>query len=207
MKSERSILASRINGAKSRGPVTSAGKLKSSRNALRHGMLSHVLLIEGESQKNFMSLFNEIHDEFQPCTGVETTLVEDMAINRWRQTRLLNLESAGISSQIRRQAEMGQGEQLSPAACAAEAVRTLTDQSRMLEFLSRHETRCARQYDRSLRRLIELRAQKNANCRNEPEQPPQTTETTSASPEPNPVGQVGNLRPIGNRPGGPPVAL
>jgi hypothetical protein len=179
MKSERSILASRVNGAKSRGPVTAAGKLKSSRNAISHGMLSQALLIEGESQENFMSLFNEIHDEFPPRTGVETTLVENMAISRWRQTRLLTLESAGISSQIRKQAEMGQGDHPSPAARAADAVRTLTDQSRMLEFLSRHETRCARQYDRSLKRLIELRAQKHANCRNEPEQAPQTAETAS----------------------------
>jgi hypothetical protein len=179
MKSERSILASRANGAKSHGPVTSAGKLRSSRNAIRHGMLSQVLLIEGESQENFISLFNEIHDEFQPRTGVETTLVENMAISRWRQTRLLTLES--ISSQIRKQAEMGQGEHPSLAARAADAVRTLTDQSRMLEFLSRHETRCARQYDRSLKRLIELRAQKNAICRNEPEQAPQTAETARDS--------------------------
>jgi len=179
MKSERSILASRANGAKSRGPVTAAGKLKSSRNAIRHGVLSEVLLIEGESEENFISLFNELLDEFQPRTGVETTLVENMAINRWRQTRLLNLESAGITSQIRKQAEMGQGQNPDPATRAADAVKTLTDQSRMLEFLSRHETRCERQYDRSLKRLIELRAQKNAICRNEPEKAPQTAETAS----------------------------
>jgi hypothetical protein len=184
MKSERSILASRANGAKSRGPVTAAGKLKSSRNAIRHGMLSQVLLIEGESQENFISLFNELHDEFQPRTGVETTLVENMAVSLWRQTRLLNLESAGITSQIRKQAETGQSVNPDPATRAADAVRSLTDQSRMLEFLSRHETRCARQYDRSLKRLIELRAQKNANCRNEPEQAPQTSETASDLQEP-----------------------
>ncbi len=184
MKSERSILASRANGAKSRGPVTAAGKLKSSRNAIRHGMLSQVLLIEGESSENFMALFNELVDEFQPGTQVEATLVENMAISRWRQTRLLTLESAGITSQIRKQAQMGQGEHSGPATRAADAVRSLTDQSRFLEFLSRHETRCARQYDRSLKRLIELRAQKNANCRNEPEQAPQTSETASDLQEP-----------------------
>jgi hypothetical protein len=184
MKSESSILASRINGAKSRGPVTTAGRLKSSRNAIRHGMLSKVLLIEGESLENFVSLFKELLDEFQPRTGVETTLVENMAISRWRQTRLLNLESAGISSQIRKQAETGQPQHADPAARAADAVKTLTDHSRMLEFLSRHETRCARQYDRSLKRLIELRAQKNANCRNEPEQAPQPAETTTDPQEP-----------------------
>jgi hypothetical protein len=186
MNSERSILASRANGAKSRGPVTPEGKRKSSRNATRHGMLSQVLLIEGESQKNFITLFNQIYDEFQPRTGVETTLVENMAVNRWRQTRLLNLESAGITSQIRKRAQMAQGEHADPATRAADAVKTLTDHSRLLEFLSRHETRCERQYDRSLKRLIELRAQKNANCRNEPEPAPQAVETAGELPEPTP---------------------
>ena len=147
-------------------------------------MLSQALLIEGESQENFISLFNELVDEFQPRTGVETTLVENMVVSRWRQTRLLTLESAGITSQIRKLAEMGQGEHTAPAIRAADAVKTLTDQSRMLEFLSRHETRCARQYDRSLKRLIELRAPKNVICRNEPEQAPQTAETTSDPQEP-----------------------
>jgi hypothetical protein len=184
MSSERSVLASRANGAKSRGPVTPEGKRKSSLNAIRHGMLSQVLLIQGESQENFISLFNEIYDEFQPRPGVETTLVENMAVSRWRQTRLFNLESTGITSEIRRRAAMGLGEQDDLAKRTADAVKMLTDHSSMLEFLSRHETRCARQYDRSLKRLIELRAQKNEICRNEPEQAPQAAETTSDLPEP-----------------------
>lgn len=38
MTSERKIAANRINGRKGRGPRTAAGKLKASRNALRHGL-------------------------------------------------------------------------------------------------------------------------------------------------------------------------
>jgi hypothetical protein len=40
MRSEKQIAASRLNGAKSRGPLTPATKLKSSANSYRHGRYS-----------------------------------------------------------------------------------------------------------------------------------------------------------------------
>jgi hypothetical protein len=38
MASEKQIVANRANGGRSKGPKTAAGRLKSSRNAFRHGL-------------------------------------------------------------------------------------------------------------------------------------------------------------------------
>ncbi|MEO1017257.1 MAG: hypothetical protein AAFY56_06130, partial [Pseudomonadota bacterium] len=43
--------ASRANGAKSNGPVTAEGKETSSRNAVRHGLLSAAPTLSGEEKQ------------------------------------------------------------------------------------------------------------------------------------------------------------
>jgi hypothetical protein len=48
MATERQIAANRVNAKKSTGPKTAAGRLKSSRNALRHG-LSLPVQFDGET--------------------------------------------------------------------------------------------------------------------------------------------------------------
>ena len=47
--SELQSAASRANGARSRGPVTPQGKRNSSRNGIRHGLLSKTITLQGES--------------------------------------------------------------------------------------------------------------------------------------------------------------
>jgi hypothetical protein len=43
MRTARQIEASRLNGARSRGPVTDAGKRKSSRNSRSHGLYARTV--------------------------------------------------------------------------------------------------------------------------------------------------------------------
>jgi hypothetical protein len=93
------IEAARRNGAKSRGPVSSEGKARSSRNALRHGLASpeHIIL-EGENEAAFAALHVGLIDEFKPETMTEAQLVHRLAIAFWKQARADRLEQKLFAS-------------------------------------------------------------------------------------------------------------
>jgi hypothetical protein len=156
MRTERQTQASRANGAKSSGPTTPEGKLASSRNAVTHGMLSGTIVLEGESKDRFRALLAALHEELQPQTPIETSLVENMAVARWRQMRIWGMEKAGMQHEMRRQAEASQSKE-DTATRSALAFRALSDDSRSLELINRYESRYDRQYLRAHRRLLELR--------------------------------------------------
>src|SRR5579862_4105967 len=101
MPSEAQINAARANGAKSRGPKTEEGKAASSKNALRHGILSKTTILEGESPEEFLELLTGLQEEHHPETPTEHALIEDMAIARWRRDRIRAMETGGLNNQIR----------------------------------------------------------------------------------------------------------
>jgi hypothetical protein len=177
MKSPRSplqIAAARANGAKSRGPVTAAGKrasaansanstgpvtpggkARSSQNATRHGLLSDSMVLHGESDARFCALLNTLENELQPEPGIESIQTEVMAVAHWRRMRLWSLEKAlYLQETLKRQdaqAEHEEGDDgETPITQLAVSFRSLADQSRALELLDRYETRYGREYLRAL---------------------------------------------------------
>jgi hypothetical protein len=175
MSTERQKQASRENGSKSHGPTTANGKLNSSRNAITHGMLSTTIVLKGESTDRFLWLLGTLIEEFQPQTPFEESLIENMAVARWRQMRIWGMEKAGMDHEMHRQAAtMPHPTPLDPdeasadaATRAALAFRTLSDDSRSLELINRYDSRYDRQYYRAHRRFVEVRdcrppAHKNA---------------------------------------------
>jgi hypothetical protein len=161
MSTERQQNASRINGSKSHGPVTPAGKLASSRNSITHGLLSATVVLKGESTDRFLSLLAALHEEFDPQTPFEESLIQNMAVARWRQMRIWGMEKASMDHEMRRQPEISNSIGLDPpeqaATRAAIAFRTLSDDSRSLELINRYEARYDRQYLRAHRRFLEVR--------------------------------------------------
>lgn len=156
----------RRNGSKSRGPITPTGKSISARNRYTHGLLSKTIVIEGEEAARFAALLHSLRTDFQPANAIEESLVEDLAICRWRQRRLLAMETASLSTEIRRQTAESTPEAPKPsnATRAVQAFTTISQTSRTLELINRHELRFSRQFNRTLDRLLTLQsARKHEN--------------------------------------------
>ena len=85
--------AVKINGAKSHGPITPAGKLKSAANSLRHGLTAKAVVLPTESREDYEALLASYLQRFHPADQVEMDLVESMAVSRWRLRRVANIET------------------------------------------------------------------------------------------------------------------
>ncbi len=96
MASEKQTNANRANARRSTGPRTAAGKARTSRNAIKHGLLGKHLLLENESVEDYDALLNGLIDSHQPVDTAEALLVEKMAIALWKMRRLHAVETATI---------------------------------------------------------------------------------------------------------------
>lgn len=91
----------RINGAKSKGPVSIEGKAASSRNALKHGFAAVInVVLNIEDQPAWQRHLEGYRASFKPVCYVEETLIDQLASINWRQSRLVALETALIDAQL-----------------------------------------------------------------------------------------------------------
>jgi hypothetical protein len=86
--------ASRINGAKSKGPITPEGKLKSSKNSCSHGLYAEQSVLPNEDPAHFAELLNSYVETYGPTDPVEQVIVGPIATMDWKFKRLIQLESA-----------------------------------------------------------------------------------------------------------------
>ena len=91
--------ASALLVTKGGGPRTQAGKARSKRNAVKHGILSQAVL-RHESQSEYDSLARGLRRDLMPYGRLEEMLVEKLGIILWRYRRLLLAERAAVQEQI-----------------------------------------------------------------------------------------------------------
>ena len=99
--SDRRTLANRSNASKSTGPQTADGKAAASCNALRHGLRSNQLLLDGEDPEEFATLKADLLGALAPVGAVELSLAERIVIAIWRQRRLARAETAALALERR----------------------------------------------------------------------------------------------------------
>lgn len=91
--------ASRANGARSRGPATEAGKARSARNGIRHGLRGGPLaLLPGEDRDEFAALHAAVTSDWVPRDAYERRWVMELVTSMWRQDRLRDLELATLTA-------------------------------------------------------------------------------------------------------------
>src|SRR5579864_7332267 len=83
----------RANSQHSTGPRTEAGKLRSSLNALRHGLTARTAVLPSEDPAAYEQHCCQFRDQYQPADATESQLVQELADTSWRLNRIPLLEA------------------------------------------------------------------------------------------------------------------
>ncbi len=172
-RSAAQIEASRLNGAKSKGPVTEAGKATSSRNSQRHMVFASLITIKGEKTDDYEVLAAEQYETWLPADEHECNLVDTMTTCLWRRLRILAMESTAMDTQFERAGYPDNPDFIQTFS----AFTSLSEENRAFERLHRYEARYLRTYERAARSLMAYR-----KFRQQPETAP-----TAPAPGPEPA--------------------
>ena len=85
--------ANRRNAAKSTGPVTSEGKTRSRRNAVRHGLTAETVIGALEDAEDYKLFEAAIIADYDAQSAVERELVLRLASALWRLRRATAMET------------------------------------------------------------------------------------------------------------------
>ena len=93
MTSLKQIEANRRNAEKSTGPTTPDGKLRSRRNAVRHGLTAETVIPTLEDADDYQAFELAITSDYDARTAVERELVLRLASVFWRLRRANRIET------------------------------------------------------------------------------------------------------------------
>lgn len=165
MTSQLKSDTARTNGAKSHGPTTPAGRARSSRNSLRHGLRASTVVLPTESSADFKLLLDSYTADLQPQNHVEMSLVECMVAARWRIRRILSIETQTFDTEIIRNESKIDKEfnNMDGDARAAWVFNKLADNGHAMALMIRYETAASRAYDRAFKQLRILQSARTPN--------------------------------------------
>jgi hypothetical protein len=175
-------LTNRENAQLSTGPVTEAGKAKSSLNALKSGLTGRAVLLATDDTAQYRAQIQSYEDHFQPVGPEEHALVQSLAETAWRLARIPGLEMAIYAQGSIEFADEfeEQDETVRPALIEAQTYLAYEKQIRNLHLQEARLVRRREKETAELRRLQQERAAKEARNRESGERP-------HVQPDRNPV--------------------
>jgi hypothetical protein len=150
--------ASRRNGAKSTGPKTAAGKARSARNALKHGLCAEeFVVLHNEDEQAFAALQASILEELAPQGALQRFLAGRIVRAAWRLERAERIEIELLEYRMDRDGDL------------ALALIRDGNGTRSVDTLMRYRGRAQAEFYKALRTLKALQAEASAAQPDEPE--------------------------------------
>ena len=168
--SEARIKANQANAKKSRGPTSVAGKEKSRRNALKHGLTGAGVVLPEADAAEVERRAIAFEQELEPSGEVGLALVRRAALNSVRMERGADQQTAALTERVRRV----EAEFVAPEGVGdEEAAKLRSEAARIAMFDPSKEATLARKYELAAERgfyraLKELRQVERASNPAEP---------------------------------------
>jgi hypothetical protein len=166
--SEARLRANRLNARKSTGPRTAEGKQRASLNATRHGLTAQVLTLTPEELKGLQALIGDFEKQYQPATTQEKHLVHMLGQLQFRLHRVMAIEHHLFAIGLTENSEFWDVNhpEAQTAFVLAETLRRSKDP---LLTISIYEQRLMRQYEKVLKILRDVQAERKAQDAREQE--------------------------------------
>jgi len=138
----------RANSQHSTGPRTEAGKLRSSLNALTHGLTSRTVLLPSEDPADHERHVQDFLDEYKPQGPTERQLVQEMIDTAWRLNRVPALETELLARAK------------NPPTPEAAIEFDIVDAQKAIERMALYSSRLSRQFQKARALLHEIQAER-----------------------------------------------
>src|SRR3954467_6556761 len=112
MTTFKQIEANRRNARRSTGPTTEEGKLRSRRNAVRHGLTAETVIGALEDAEDYQAFEAAIRADYDAQSAVERELVLRLASLLWRLRRATTMETGLFDVQAKHVREFGRARQV-----------------------------------------------------------------------------------------------
>lgn len=105
MSTDKQLIANQKNAQLSTGPVSEAGKIIVSTNAIKHGIFTKDLIMSSslgqENEEEYNELLNNLIGSLSPENQMESLLVEKIAVDFWRLRRVIRFEVGSIGKYLK----------------------------------------------------------------------------------------------------------